>query len=215
MVADTSMPSGGACDVGGLRVEPLTGSELAAALDDVASLRVSVFRAWPYLYEGSLNYERKYISEFAKAETSVIIAARDGARVVGIATASPLTVHTQSHAALFARHGIDPERVFYCGESVLLPAYRGRGLGHAFFDLREAHARKLSTPHGPFTHAAFCGVVRDVNDPRRPPDYVPLDAFWRKRGYEKAEGLVGNYAWKEVGSDAETRHPMQFWLKEF
>lgn len=203
--------------VGDVLVEPLTGAALAAALDDVASLRVTVFRDWPYLYEGSLDYERRYISEFAKATDAVIVAARapvgDADRVVGIATGAPLMSHTPAFGALFAARGFDPGRIFYCGESVLLPAYRGRGIGHAFFDLREAHARGLSVPAGAFTHAAFCGVVRAGDDPRKPSAYLPLDTFWRKRGYEKVDGLTGSFSWKEAGAHEATAHVMQFWIK--
>ena len=44
-----------------IRVAPLTGEALDAALDDVAKLRIKVFRAWPYLYDGDLDYERNYL----------------------------------------------------------------------------------------------------------------------------------------------------------
>lgn len=37
----------------------LTGDTLTSALDDVARLRISVFRDWPYLYDGDLEYERE------------------------------------------------------------------------------------------------------------------------------------------------------------
>ncbi|MFP5511018.1 MAG: GNAT family N-acetyltransferase, partial [Alphaproteobacteria bacterium] len=41
-----------------IRVAALTGAGLEAALDDVARLRIAVFRDWPYLYDGDLAYER-------------------------------------------------------------------------------------------------------------------------------------------------------------
>lgn len=43
----------------------LTGKEIGDALDDLAALRVKVFREWPYLYEGSLDYERNYLRRYA------------------------------------------------------------------------------------------------------------------------------------------------------
>ena len=92
---------------------------------------------------------------------------------------------------------------------MLLPAYRGRGLGHAFFDHREAQARAL----GGFTHSTFCAVVRPPDHPLRPRDYVPLDAFWHKRGYAKADGMMAHFAWKDIDQAAETAKPMQFWMK--
>jgi GNAT superfamily N-acetyltransferase len=196
-----------------LRIESLTGPALRAVLDEVARLRIAVFREWPYLYEGTIAYEQAYLSHFADAGDAVIVAARDGDAVVGAATAAPLTGHTKEFVPLFAARGLDPDRVFYFGESVLLPAYRGQGLGHAFFDHREAHARAARGTKGPYTHTAFCGVVRAEDDARRPAGYRPLDAFWSKRGYRKVDGLIGRYRWKEIGAAEETEKPMQFWMR--
>jgi GNAT superfamily N-acetyltransferase len=196
-----------------ITVEPLTGAALVEALPALARLRIEVFRAWPYLYEGTLDYEQGYLQRFATAKDTVIVAARDGAEIVGVATASPLKEHTAKFAPQFAALGFDPDRVFYCGESVLLPAYRGQGIGHAFFEHREAQARACTGRGGRYTHSAFCGVVRPDEHPARPADYVPLDAFWRKRGYAPVVGLVGQYSWKDVGDSAQTEHPMQFWAK--
>ena len=192
-----------------VRVTPLTGTALTAALPDLARLRIAVFRDWPYLYDGTLAYEQGYIARFATATDAVIVAALDGDRIVGAATASPMLGHADAFAEPFRSHGFDVACIFYCGESVLLPEYRGRGLGHAFFEHREAHARNL----GRFTHATFCGVVRPPDHPRRPPGHVALDAFWAKRGYAKIEGLVGAFEWPDIGETVKTSKPMQFWMK--
>jgi GNAT superfamily N-acetyltransferase len=192
-----------------VRVEPLTGKSIAPALDALARLRIAVFRDWPYLYDGTLDYERKYLARLVAAQGAIIVAAYDGDTIVGCATGAPMAEVEAEFSAPFKARGFDIGRIFYCGESVLLPAYRGRGLGHAFFDHREAQAHAL----GGFTHAAFCAVVRPENHPLRPKGYVPLDAFWTKRGYAKADGLVTRFAWKDVGEPAETEKPMQFWTK--
>ena len=192
-----------------VRVEPLTGAALAAVLPDLARLRIAVFRDWPYLYDGTLAYEQAYISKFAAAPDAVVVAAFDGDRIVGAATASPMAGHADGFAEPFRARGYDVQRMFYCGESVLLPAYRGQGIGHAFFDHREAHARRL----GRFTHATFCGVLRPADHPRRPPGTVALDAFWMKRGYARIDGLVGRFEWPDLGEVEKTAKPMQFWMK--
>ena len=169
-----------------------------------------MFRDWPYLYDGTLAYEEKYLAKLAAAQGAIIVAAYDGEDDRGLrhgGAAEPRW--RREFAEPFRARGFDIARIFYCGESVLLPAYRGRGLGHAFFDHREAQARAL----GGFTHVAFCAVVRPEDHPLRPKDYVPLDAFWSKRGYAKAEGLVGRFAWKDIDQPAETEKPMQFWMK--
>ena len=196
-----------------ITVEPLTGPALTAALPSLAELRITVFRDWPYLYEGTLDYEQDYLGKFAKARDAVVVAARDGERIVGVATASPLREHTERFAPLFQARGFDPDRIFYFGESVLLSAYRGRGIGHAFFDHREAQARACRVNGKPYTHSAFCGVIRPADHPARPANYVPLDAFWTKRGYVKQDGMLGSYSWQDTGEAAATEKPMQFWMK--
>jgi GNAT superfamily N-acetyltransferase len=192
-----------------VRVAPLTGKSMAGALDALARLRIAVFHDWPYLYDGTLEYEQTYLAKLAAARGAVIVAAYDGENIVGCATGAPMAEAEAEVSAPFAARGYDIGRIFYCGESVLLRAYRGRGLGHAFFDHREAQARAL----GGFTHAAFCAVVRPEDHPLRPKDYVPLDAFWQKRGYAKADGLLTRFAWKDIDRSGETEKPMQFWMR--
>ncbi len=195
--------------MGGVRLERLTGEQLTSRLPDLARLRTVVFRAFPYLYAGSAAYEERYLATYAAAEGSVIVGAFDGERVVGSATGLPLAREPEGVKAPFAAHGFDVERVFYFGESVLLPEYRGGGVGVRFFEEREAHARAL----GGFEFATFCGVVRPADHPRRPAGYVPLDAFWRRRGYAPVPGLVGKIAWQDLDEAGESEKPMQFWLK--
>ena len=192
-----------------LRVENLTGEAMRAAIPELARLRVAVFRDWPYLYDGTVNYETAYLRRFAASADAVVVAAYDGDAVVGVATGAPLRDHAEAFGKAFTDRGLDIDRIFYCGESVLLPSHRGHGLGHAFFDGREAHARALQR----FTHITFCGVVRPDDHPLKPASYRPLDAFWMKRGYAKADGLTTSFAWKDIDEQDETAKPMQFWLK--
>ena len=192
-----------------IEVVSLTGKALAAFVPAVAQMRIAVFRHWPYLYDGTMDYETGYLSKFLKTEGAVIVVARDGGAVVGCATAAPLAGVEAEFSAPFLARGCDISSIFYCGESVLLPEYRGRGLGHMFFDHREAHARSL----GRFTHSAFCAVVRSSTHSLRPKDYVPLDAFWGRRGYDRAEGMTAHFAWKDIDQPIETAKPMQFWMK--
>lgn len=189
-----------------VEVRSLTGAALDAALDDVARLRIAVFRDWPYLYDGSLDYERRYLESYRASETAVVVGAFDGARLIGAATGTPLEDHAEDFAAPFAGTGLPLATVFYCAESVLLPAYRGHGLGHAFFDAREAHARALGR-----SFSAFCAVMRPADHPLRPAGYRPLDGFWRKRGYELMPGVVARFRWTDLGDGEQTEKPLQFW----
>lgn len=191
-----------------MQTRVLTGSALDAALEDVARLRIAVFRDWPYLYEGSLEYERRYLESYRTSPGAVVVGAFDGPRLVGAATGTPLEDHAEDFAAPFAATGLALNTVFYCAESVLLPEYRGRGLGHAFFDAREAHARALGR-----SHSAFCAVIRPADHPLKPDTYRPLDGFWRKRGYAPLPGVIAHFRWTDVGAAGETEKPLQFWGK--
>ena len=186
----------------------LTGDAVAGVLDDLARLRIAVFRDWPYLYDGDLGYERDYLTAY-RSPGAVVVAAYDGARMVGAATGAPMEDHAADFAAAFATRPEPLEDIYYCAESVLLPEYRGHGLGHAFFDGREAQARALGR-----RYSAFCSVARPADHPLRPAGYRPLDGFWRKRGYAPLPGVLAGFEWKDIGATAPTRKTLQFWMKE-
>ncbi len=196
--------------VDGISVRPLTGGEIAAALDDLAALRIAVFAAFPYLYDGDAAYEAEYLAEYSAAPEAVLVAAFDGARIVGAATAAPMRHQKAEFREPFDARGLDVSRLFYFGESVLLPQYRGAGIGHAFFDAREAQAAKCGA-----NAACFAAVVREPDHPARPADYAPLDGFWAKRGYAVVPGLVTGLGWKEHSEEAESVKAMQYWLRRW
>jgi GNAT superfamily N-acetyltransferase len=192
-----------------VRVELLSGDALAARLQDVARLRIEVFRAWPYLYDGDLAYESTYLQSYRDSARAIVVAAFAGDTLVGASTGAPLAEHAEDFASAFEGSGIALETVFYCAESVLLPAYRGQGVGHAFFDARESHARACG-----FAKSAFCSVLRPADHPMRPQDYAPLDPFWRKRGYAPLKDAIADFSWRDIGAQQESRKPLQFWIRD-
>ncbi len=193
----------------GVTITSLQGEAALPYLRDLAELRIAVFREYPYLYDGTSEYEERYLRGYARSPRASIVLARDGERVVGAATAVPLIEHGEEVVPALVAAGFAPRDIYYFGESVLRAEYRGRGIGHAFFDAREAAARA-----GGFRVAAFCAVDRGQNHPARPADYVPHDAFWQRRGYAKREDIVARFSWRDLGEARETEKPMIFWLRE-
>lgn len=191
-----------------VEVRRLDRGEAEACFDALAGLRIAVFRAYPYLYDGDAAYERRYLQTYLDSPGAVIVGAFDGNRLVGAATASPLADHFEAFAAPFLKAGLSPGDHFYFGESVLLPAYRGRGVGVRFFEARETAAREQRFPA-----CVFSAVVRPPDHPMRPPDHVPLDNFWRNRGYQRVEGLRTHFSWRDIGDAGETAKPMEYWRK--
>lgn len=193
-----------------IKVKSYFGTEANQFIDDLASLRMQVFREFPYLYEGSVENEARYLATFLQAADSIIVIAFDGDRVVGASTGMPLEQETEDIQQPWLEHGIDIQKVFYFSESVLLSEYRGKGIGVQFFEQREAWARKL----GRFDLLTFCGVVRPEDHPLRPADFVPLDRFWQKRGFEKREDYVCHLSWVQVDGVEKVENALQFWGKE-
>ena len=191
------------------RVERLTGDALEAALPGVARLRIAVFRAFPYLYDGDAAYEERYLQVYRESEAAILVGAWDGERLVGAATGTPMEDHAEDFGAAMAGslacrsrgYSIVPRA--FCCRSI---AGRGSGTG---FSMR---ARRTRAPlAGRIARSAgWCGR-RD--HPARPEGYRPLDAFWRGRGYAPVEGAVARFCWKEVGQAAESEHALQFWMR--
>jgi GNAT superfamily N-acetyltransferase len=194
----------------GLSFSVLAAGEVERALEDLARLRIEVFADWPYLYDGDEEYEARYLMRFSASPGAVVVAARDAAgRMVGAATAAPLSDHAEEFAKPFARIGLDPSGFFYLAESVLLPDYRGQGAGRQFFAMREAAARAQG-----YEHAVFASVLRPDDHPARPADYVPLDRFWRSLGYEPYPGLLAAFSWRDIGETVESVKELQVWGRE-
>jgi GNAT superfamily N-acetyltransferase len=191
-------------------LETVTGAANAPLLPALSRLRIAVFREWPYLYDGAAASEEQYLRSFLAGADAAIVVARDAAGTpVGCATCIPALQSDAAVQAALRRGGIDPARTCYFGESVLLPAHRGGGIGVGFFTAREAQARRLG-----LTTAAFCAVVRNPNDPRRPSAYTPLDGFWAKRGFRPRRDVSLVIDWREIGDDRETPHSLAFWVKD-
>lgn len=193
-----------------LEITTYIGTAARPFLRDIAELRISVFREFPYLYDGSFDYEMDYLSNYYSSEKSLLITVKQCSRIIGLSTAAPLADADQAFQSPVLDAGMYPANVFYFGESVVIPEFRGNGLGRRFFDLREEWANRWGFPV-----TAFCAVLRAPNHPQRPPGYKPLDSFWNSRGYNKREDLVVKLPWKEVGNpNHETAHDLAYWLRE-
>ena len=186
------------------------GEEIESVFDDFAQLRIAVFRAFPYLYEGTIAYEKEYLKVYSASKNAFLFAIYDGIKMVGATTCMPLIDQTPKVQKPFQNAQINLESVFYFGESILLPEYRGLGLGHRFFDEREAHVRSLNT----YEITSFCSVIRTENHPLRPTNYRPLDIFWQKRGYTKEALLKSKFEWLDISENQATQKEMVYWTKQ-
>jgi len=192
-----------------IRYQPLQGAQIAEHLEALAALRLTVFREWPYLYEGSMDYERRYLDTYVRCHDSLAVLAWDGDTCVGATTALPMHHAEQAMRLPFELAQINFDQWLYFGESVVLDSHRGRGIGVAFFEHREAHARALG-----LKGCAFCAVDRPEHHPLRPSGYQGNDAFWTRRGYSRRPDLSCTFDWLDRGDSAPSPHQLTYWLRE-
>ncbi len=187
----------------------MKGSEARQYVQQIADLRISVFREFPYLYEGSIEYEKDYLETYFKSSQSVVVLCLDDKEIVGASTAIVLSEESPSIQKPFLDQGLAINEYIYFGESVLARDYRGQGVGKEFFNYRLEFART----HSMARWAVFCAVLRSETDPMRPTNYSPLNSFWHKQGFEEWTGMKCSLSWKRVGEMSETSHELQFWRK--
>lgn len=192
-----------------LSVETITGAAIAGIIPALARLRIAVFREWPYLYAGDDPvYEEAYLAPYVDSSGTAIIVARHESQIVGASTCLPLKDEVAEIRAPFAQRGLDLERFFYFGESVVLPQWRGHGLGKRFFAERERQARRMKAEF-----AVFCAVRRPEDHPARPASFRPLHKFWADRGFTPLPAVSCSLDWRDVGATEESPHQLDFWIR--
>lgn len=194
-----------------LKIQPYLGEEIKPYLHEIAKLRIAVFHEFPYLYEGDLTYEEKYLKKFSSCPDSIAVLVFDGNKIVGASTGIPLENEAESVKQPFIEKGLNPADFYYFSESILQKPYRKFGIGHQFFEFRENHVKNLKK----FKNICFCSVMRPDDHPMKPADHFPKDRFWEKRGFKKHPELISYLSWKDIGNQTETEKPMIFWIKEF
>jgi GNAT superfamily N-acetyltransferase len=190
-----------------LEYETLSKDTIVPHLDALAQLRLGVYLDYPYLYRGTVENERSYLSKVSASEKGITVVAKVGDLIVGVATGMPFVDQPDAYKDVFIKRGEAIDDLFYFGEALVLPRYRGQGSGQKFVEFQEEWARSLG-----LKRATFCSVVRPSNHPLRPRNYNPGEPFWTRRGYSLLPDYVAQVPWKEVGEDAESLKTMQFWI---
>jgi len=196
-------------------VRELSGEAIHQALDAIAELRITVFREFPYLYDGSPEYERSYLEGLAKDPSALVVVAESEGKIIAAATSLPLAGSadiTQNTGALdlFRNQGLDPNGFYYFSEIVVLPAFRKFGIAKSFYERR----CKFAQEHG-LEHLCFAAILPEPHH-QAPATYFSPHPLWRKMGFEPKEALTILYTWPTLQTDGTTReetHSLRFWVK--
>jgi GNAT superfamily N-acetyltransferase len=189
-------------------LKTLIGPEIAPYLNDVAALRIEVFREFPYLYEGSVEYEMRYLQDYANCEQAILVIALYGEQVVGASTGLPMQFASESFAAPMVSEGYKIDQLFYFAESVVQLAHRGNGIGVQFFNERERFAKSLPN----ITHSCFCAVVRSDDHPLKPELYRSNHSLWQRMGYRQLNAHA-QFKWQDINESEESEKSLTFWSK--
>jgi hypothetical protein len=194
----------------GINIRTFTGSSIKPYLASIARLRIEIFREFPYLWKKESKDETSFLRKYLQTNESIGVLVFDGSVLVGVSTGIPLEFESRDVQKNFVSNKLPVSSYFFFGESLLLKEYRRRGIGHHFFDLREAHAGQLKR----FSHICFYAIARKEDDPRKPEDYMPLHDFWRKRGYAPQKDFSMIISWKDIGDEKESQKNMLLWMKK-
>jgi GNAT superfamily N-acetyltransferase len=194
-----------------IHVRSFTGGGLKPYIHSIAKLRMEVFREYPYFEEPDLEKETQMLRKIASSKEAIAVLIFDNTTLVGVSLGHPLSIKEPAVLRPFQDRQLDSDSYFFFGDSALLKNYRGRGIGHHFFDAREAHVQQLKK----YKHICFCVPECSENDPDRPKDYIPLNDFWRKRGYVHHPEMKCFILCKHCGEAQPKEKPMSFWIKDF
>ena len=92
-----------------------SGDQIRPCADDRARLRIEVFRHCPYLYDGAMYYDCKYLDTYARSPESLFVLALDGESVVGAATGIPMDHETDEFKGPVIEQGVKRDKIFYFG----------------------------------------------------------------------------------------------------
>ena len=186
----------------------LQGSQIQEYLEQIARLRLTVFREYPYLYDGKLKDELEYLKHYANHVEATVIIASCGNEVVGAVTAIPLQYESEELSSPFAATQYPVERIIYIGEMLFYAGYRNKGLGSRLLSSIEQHFVTQKN----YEYLTSATVMRADDDPYCPDGYVPIDRFLQRNQFAQLPGVTTHFTWKEVDGIPRD-HEMQFWIK--
>lgn len=182
-------------------MEVVKGKAIEKYAKYIASLRILMFKEFPYLYDGSLEQEEKYLSAYTDSPDSIVILAKQDDCIVGLLTGMPVTKICEFIAdfkKILDENNRTTASAYYYGEALILPAYRGQGVLTKMFQELDSVIKKMS-----YNHAYGITSIREKNDSRRPANYRDTDPLWVRLGLTKTDMIIEG-EWPTISKTGET-----------
>lgn len=202
-----STTSGQSIPFNNLDIKILSGTEARPYFNEIAQFAISMFREFPYLFEGTLEYEKEYLETYFVSEKCTLILVFAGNELVSFTSSIPLNEEMAEIQAPFLKAGIDTSSYLYIGEAMIKKEYQGMKLLRTLLQHHIARAAQWGLKYG-----AFMTVDRPENHPLKPVDYVSLEPIWEHYGCKHRSDLTVKLAWPQVDSSGkEVDNTLSIW----
>lgn len=181
-------------------------------INSLAEFRIKYFREFPYLYYGSMEYEKDYLKGYLENLLTRFVIVKHNNEIVAIGTAIPLKGNfsiNDDPVENFSKNGLLAWQYAYIGEVIVAEEHRGNMLATKVMKMLEDESRNMG-----FSGVCFLNVLRD-NHPLTPPDYKCPDELWIKMGWVKTD-IKTRYKWPTIqakGKSKEEEHELNYWIK--
>lgn len=193
---------------GKLHVDTFTAQAIAQHTDSIVQLSNEIFKGHPYLYDGNDADYTKHLKSYATSKNAVVSIAFDGTKVIGVATGIPLSEAWGKYQEPFKNKGEDISKIYYLGELLLLPEYRGQGIGQQMVKEVEKYAKEK----GFATITAQAIDEKSLKTPA-PSDYYSMTNPLQKLGFKERPEINSVGHWTNVNETKESPHQMVYWTK--
>lgn len=189
-------------------------------ITQLAQMRVTYFKGYPYFYDGTQEYEENYLGEYKKnAIDSYLVQAfheKNGEKqLVGILTGcgfcSDIEI-VRDGARLFTEKNISTQDRYYLGEAIIIPEYQHKKILPRMLYKLGQEVVKLQK----YMNLCFLTVIREDNDPRKPEGYQSTDKLWEKLGCYKTD-VTCSFEWPTIMPDKSVQdifNKVEFWTYE-
>ncbi len=187
-----------------IKIRSLIGAGIRTYIPSIVQVRSEVLRDLPYLRSGSVEEDTFYLQRLSQIKDAIAVLVFDGTQVIGVAMGLPLENERPLLKKPLFDQGENLADYYLFGICVLLPSYRGRGIAHHFFDIRETHVQHLKR----FKKVCLTELVSPKTTQEQSSAYISLDSLWKKRGYVQHQNLLCKYTWRLEPIS------LVYWIKE-
>ncbi len=189
-----------------VQTQILKGQETTRYISDLATLRISYFREYPYFYQVNPSAEKEYLETYSISPNTLFVVA--GEESIGILTGCPLTESAEHYQRPFIDNNRDLDKVFCLGEFVFQNGYENEIIQKKMYKQLEEQIQKEQI----YNQILVYELVQLENE-FAPPGYVSIEEFWNKMGFIKQDDLTFSIPWEDSRTNRVVDHSLVAWLK--